>query len=91
MTETTPLTRAIQIVGSFSALARDLGLTKGAVWQWTMPGRKVPAEHCPDIERITSGAVRCEELRPDVNWAYLRGGQKKAVSSKRSGSAAHGD
>jgi len=25
------------------------------------------------IERESKGAVRCEELRPDVDWAYLRG------------------
>lgn len=25
------------------------------------------------IDRETGGMVRCEELRPDVDWAYLRG------------------
>jgi len=25
------------------------------------------------IERESAGAVRCEDLRPDVDWAYLRG------------------
>lgn len=25
------------------------------------------------IERESDGAVRCEELRPDVDWAFLRG------------------
>jgi len=25
------------------------------------------------IERESGGAVRCEELRQDVDWAYLRG------------------
>lgn len=25
------------------------------------------------IERESHGAVRCEDLRPDVDWAYLRG------------------
>lgn len=24
------------------------------------------------IDRETAGAVRCEDLRPDVDWAYLR-------------------
>lgn len=27
------------------------------------------------IERESAGAVRCESLRPDVDWAYLRGTQ----------------
>lgn len=26
-----------------------------------------------NIERESNGAVRCEELRSDVDWAYLRG------------------
>ncbi|MGF6695194.1 DNA-binding transcriptional regulator YdaS (Cro superfamily) [Metapseudomonas resinovorans] len=26
-----------------------------------------------NIERESKGAVTCEELRPDVDWAYLRG------------------
>lgn len=65
------IARAAQIVGSRAAIARNLGITKGAVWQWEHGGR-VPAEYCPQIERMTDGAVRCEDLRPDVDWAYLR-------------------
>jgi DNA-binding transcriptional regulator YdaS (Cro superfamily) len=48
------------------------GISKGAVSQWKLPGRQVPAEHCPVIERLTEGEVRCEDLRPDVDWAYVR-------------------
>jgi len=33
---------------------------------------KVPADYCPTIERVTGGAVRCEDLRPDVEWSVLR-------------------
>lgn len=67
-----PIEKAARIVGSQSALAAALGVTKAAVWQWKEDGRKVPAEHCPVIERLTGGKVRCEQLRPDVDWAYLR-------------------
>ncbi|SOD15979.1 YdaS family helix-turn-helix protein [Nitrosomonas ureae] len=28
---------------------------------------------CINIERESSGAIKCEDLRPDVDWAYLRG------------------
>lgn len=28
-----------------------------------------------NIERESGGAVRCEDLRPDVDWAYLRSTQ----------------
>lgn len=31
------------------------------------------------IERESKGAVRCEDLRPDVDWAYLRGTEKEAA------------
>lgn len=48
-----------------------LGVTRSAVTQWLTTG--VPAERCPVIERATNGAVTCEDLRPDVDWGYLRG------------------
>lgn len=56
------------------------GISKGAVSQWKLPGRQIPADYCPTIERITNGEVRCEDLRPDMDWAYLRqsaAGKKK--------------
>lgn len=31
------------------------------------------------IERESGGLVRCEELRPDVDWAYIRGTAKHAA------------
>lgn len=64
--------RAAQLLGSQSALADLCGVSKGAVSQWKEPGRRVPAEYCPLIERATDGAVRCEQLRPDVAWDVLR-------------------
>jgi DNA-binding transcriptional regulator YdaS (Cro superfamily) len=41
--------------------------------QWRNGIRPIPAERCPAIERATGGVVRCEDLRPDVDWAVLRG------------------
>jgi DNA-binding transcriptional regulator YdaS (Cro superfamily) len=32
------------------------------------------------IERETKGKVRCEEMRPDVDWAFLRGTAKARKS-----------
>jgi DNA-binding transcriptional regulator YdaS (Cro superfamily) len=29
-----------------------------------------------DMERESGQAVRCEQIRPDVDWAYLRGTSK---------------
>lgn len=49
-----------------------MGVTRGYVGQLVSGLRTVPAEHCPAIERATNGQVRCEDLRPDVDWAVLR-------------------
>lgn len=73
--------RAISAAGGITKLAAALGLKSHAVInQWRL--NRVPAEHCPDIERFTrkvaeeagdaSLIVRCEELRPDVSWGVLR-------------------
>lgn len=67
-----PVDVAADIVGSQVALAAALGVTKAAVSQWKDEGRRVPAEHCPEIERLTGGKVRCEDLNGDVDWAFLR-------------------
>lgn len=67
-----PIDAAAEILGSQAALASALNVTKAAVNQWKLPGRRTPAEHCPKIEQLTGGRVRCEELRPDVEWGVLR-------------------
>lgn len=65
----TPLDRAIQSAGSLAALASAIGVAVSSPSMWKKRGN-VPAEHCPAIERATG--VRCEELRPDVQWSVLR-------------------
>ncbi len=54
------LRRAIQSVGGIYALARALGLTHQAIYQW----EKCPVLRVLEIERLTG--VPREELRPDV-------------------------
>lgn len=74
------LQRAIAILGGQSALARAVSTPKRKilqphVYKWLNspnPDQMPPAEYCPAIERATDGAVRCEELRDDIDWAYLR-------------------
>lgn len=63
--------KAVSIVGTQTALASRLGVVQGAIQNWILRNR-VPAEHCPAIERETGGAVRCEDLRPDIPWEVLR-------------------
>ena len=67
------LRKAIDALGGITMAARTLNVKDGryqTVQSWL--SNRVPAEHCPAIERATDGAVRCEELRPDVAWDVLR-------------------
>lgn len=58
--------------GAKTKLARQLGVPRVLVSQWSTGVRQVPAERCPAIERVTAGHVRCEDMRPDVEWSVLR-------------------
>lgn len=53
-------------------MASLLGVSDPTVHQWIHKKRPMPAERCPQIEKIVDGAVLCEELLPSVNWSYLR-------------------
>lgn len=59
--------------GRAASLGRELDIPSVLISQWANGIRQIPAERCLEIEKITEGAVTCEELRPDVDWAYLRG------------------
>lgn len=67
-----PIKKACEIVGSQRKLADQLGVSPGFVSQWITGVRQVPADYCPTIERLTSGAVKCEDMCPGVDWAWLR-------------------
>lgn len=71
-TDNTPISRACQLVGGLTHLAKLLDVKPPTVSQWLSASRPIPAERCVQIEEVTDGQVRCEELRPDVNWSYLR-------------------
>ncbi|MFZ7235824.1 helix-turn-helix domain-containing protein [Avibacterium gallinarum] len=62
--------KVFQIVGGQSALAKHFNIRPWAVSKWQKSG--VPAERCPEIEKLTNGRVTCEELRPDIDWSVLR-------------------
>lgn len=64
------LNTAISILGGATELANALGVSPQRVGNWRTRG--VPAEYCPEVEKATKGAVTCEDLRPDIDWAYLR-------------------
>lgn len=58
---------------SMSAFARELGLNADQVRQWRHghDGRRPSPINCSAIESATKGAVTCEELRPDLEWARI--------------------
>lgn len=75
-----PLDRAAQLLNiGLGDLGKMLGVTKSAISQWKLEGRKVPAEHCPEIEKLTHGIVKCEELNSSVDWAFVRRSRCKRV------------
>jgi DNA-binding transcriptional regulator YdaS (Cro superfamily) len=51
--------------GSYSALARQIGVSPQAVQQWAK--KRVPVRRCSGIERASCGAVQCEQLNEDYN------------------------
>jgi DNA-binding transcriptional regulator YdaS (Cro superfamily) len=57
--------------GAASKLAAKLGIPAAMVAQWKAGTRSVPVHRCIAIEQATDGAVTCEELRQDIDWAYL--------------------
>lgn len=62
----TAIDRAAKAAGSSAALAAALRVNPALVHQWRKGRRPLALRHCPAIEAATG--VRCEELRPDVEW-----------------------
>lgn len=65
--------------GRASRLAREINSNPVSVHEWATEKKPVPARFCPRIEKATNGQVTCEELNPDVDWAYLRKTKRKAA------------
>lgn len=59
------LAQCIEWFGSAVRLADAVGVSKSAVSQWVKRG-KISATAAIDVERVTSGEITKEQLRPDV-------------------------
>ena len=70
---------AITLAGGAKQLAQMIGVPHQSVYFWASGYRRIPAEYCPAVERVTVGKVRCEALRPDVDWSVLRTPQPEAT------------
>lgn len=66
------ISQAIQAAGGPAKVARECGVSVQAVCFWRDGRRALPAEHCITLEKMNEGRVRCEQMLPDVDWAYLR-------------------
>ncbi len=62
-------------------LAGRCDTTPGQLKQVAYGHRRANAALSIALDRETSGAVRCEETRPDIDWAYLRNGAVSAEPS----------
>ena len=72
------LHRAISCFGDAISLSKAIGCSKSAPYMWIKRGQ-VPSVWCIPIEKATAGSVRCEELRPDIDWGYLRNNPIQSV------------
>ncbi|MCL2298363.1 MAG: helix-turn-helix domain-containing protein [Proteobacteria bacterium] len=57
--------------------ARRCGTTAGYLRKAISVAQKLKLDLCVRLDRASAGAVRCEDLRPDVDWAYLRQSQSQ--------------
>lgn len=56
-------------------IGRHLGIRSQAVSLWIRKDR-IPAERVPQLERLArelGSDVRAEHMRPDIEWAVIRG------------------
>lgn len=69
--------------GEQEVFARACGTTVGQIKQVAYnKARRAGESLAIAIERESCGRVTCEELRPDVDWAYLRGTSKPRPEKK---------
>lgn len=62
------------------AFAAAVGTSVGYLRKACSIGQRLGADLCIAIERESRGTVRVEVLRPDVDWAYLRGSSLPATA-----------
>lgn len=61
-----PLDMAIEAAGGVGKLADLLGTKQNVISNWRLPGRGVPRDWLPAIERTTG--IRCEQFDSSVTW-----------------------
>ncbi|MNN43688.1 hypothetical protein D3C81_1579360 [compost metagenome] len=57
-------------------LAARCKTSSGQIKQVAYGHRRASASLAIDLDRETKGQISCEQLRPDIDWAYLRVAKK---------------
>ena len=58
--------------GTAKKLAAAMGISTSYLSQMVAGDAVISIQRCIAFEDLTSGAVRCEDLRTDVDWARFR-------------------
>jgi DNA-binding transcriptional regulator YdaS (Cro superfamily) len=67
-----------------AAYALACGTSEGYLRKAVSRGQEFKAELCIALERESDGSVRCEDLLPDADWAYIRSQSASSGMSRRS-------
>jgi DNA-binding transcriptional regulator YdaS (Cro superfamily) len=65
--------------------AKRCGTTIGYLRKCISTGQRIGEGICINLERESGRAVLCEDLRDDVDWAYLRNSAQALVAQPRVG------
>jgi DNA-binding transcriptional regulator YdaS (Cro superfamily) len=63
------------------AFATKVGTSVAYLWQIAYKQRRCAESLAIEIEKASAGAVRVEDLRPDVDWAYIRSSAQSIADS----------
>lgn len=62
---------AMRRAGGVALVAAHFEINPVSVYEWIKRDR-VPADKCPEIEKLSGGAVKCEEMNSEVDWQFVR-------------------
>ena len=72
------------------SLATRCQTSEGYLRKAISKGQRLGESLCINLDRESGGAIRCEDLRPDVDWAYLRTARELAQPSTSAKEVSHG-
>jgi DNA-binding transcriptional regulator YdaS (Cro superfamily) len=64
------------------AIADQVGTSVAYLWQIAYEQRPCRESLAIEIEKASKGKVRVEDLRPDVDWAYIRSSAQSIADSE---------